>query len=378
MQSNLDMAKRLIQRRKFNTAIKILESSRETYDGDFEYHLTLGIAYLYAGIGGQASLQFRKARNIKMQDPRLLLGQAIIFLRNGDTDRAVSYYLEVLDCDPENSTAKDALEFIRNYSGSDLYHIMCKYADSGEIRRFYPPVGMNPDIIRNCVFAGLAIGALCSVLMVADPAAKIRAQKKVAEVDQRFYLTEDELKNSVQLNAAEGEFVFNLSSRDVQNSFNLAKKYLAAERDNAVQVEVNKILNSNAADFVKDKAKKIQSLLKEPTFDSLKDNYSYEEILENPVLYENCFVIWDGSAAKIIRSEDGNSSCTFFVNYLPDEKKFDVSGTVQVVFDRDHQVNISEGKAVRILSKIVIDDKKIYLSGRGIFQQLKGNSLSDS
>jgi hypothetical protein len=51
---------------------------------------------------------------------------------------------------------------------------------------------------------------------------------------------------------------------------------------------------------------------------------------------------------------------------------------VQVVFDRDHQVNISEGKAVRILSKIVIDDKKIYLSGRGIFQQLKGNSLSDS
>ena len=68
---------------------------------------------MYIGDFGSASYNLQQARKIKMSDVRLLLGQAIIFLRRGDTKKALEYYLEVKDNEPANKIADDAIEFIR-------------------------------------------------------------------------------------------------------------------------------------------------------------------------------------------------------------------------------------------------------------------------
>ena len=187
--SNLDTAKHLIKRRKFDLAINILESYEDIYEGDFEYYLALGVAYLYADVPGKASQNFRSAREIKIKNTQLLLGQAVIFLRHGETDRALEYYLEVLDIDPRNSIARSAMEFIRLYGD---YTTICKWVDSGDIKKFYPPLGMNPDIIRNCVLAGLLTGIVCSVLMVYEPWKKFN--KPLTEFDSKFSLSTEEIK----------------------------------------------------------------------------------------------------------------------------------------------------------------------------------------
>lgn len=161
--SSLDIAENLIKRRKFNLAIKILESASDIYEGDFEYYLTLGIANLYADFPGKAFQNFTLARRIKIKDVRLLLGQAVILLRRGDISRSVHYYLDVLDLDSENETAKKALEFIREHGDRTTVR---KWVDSGAIKKFYPPLGLNPDIIRNACLIVLCAAVFTAVFFI--------------------------------------------------------------------------------------------------------------------------------------------------------------------------------------------------------------------
>lgn len=91
----LSLAWQDMKRRHFATAIKRLEAKADIYEDNFEYYLTLGIACLYVGDIGASSSYFQRARKIRLTETRLLLGQAAIFLRRGDTARALQYYLEI-------------------------------------------------------------------------------------------------------------------------------------------------------------------------------------------------------------------------------------------------------------------------------------------
>lgn len=370
--SNLDIAKHLIKRRKFDLAINILESYEDIYEGDFEYYLALGIAYLYADVPGKASQNFRSAREIKIKNTQLLLGQAVIFLRHGETDRALEYYLEVLDIDPRNSVARSAMEFIRLYGD---YTTICKWVDSGDIKKFYPPIGINPDIVRNCVLAGILAGAVCSMLVVYKPWQNLK--KVSTEFDSKFSLSMDEIKNPLQINVPEKDFSVKLEKNQVASVFDSAKKCFGEGRDNAAQVELNRILNSNAVPSIKQKAVEMASLLKEPSFSSLKDNYSYLEVKENPLIYQNCYVIWDGTAVNEYRKSAGSWGCMLLVNYIPSEEKRSSIGTVKVVFEKAPQPPVDMEKPVRFLAKIKIENGELYLLGCGIYQQLKGRTLGE-
>ena len=101
-QDVLSVAWKFMRKRQFATAIKLLEGRAETYEDNFEYYLITGIACLYVGDFGAAGSYFQRARRIKITDTRLLLGQAAIYLRRGDTDRALQYYLEIKENDASN------------------------------------------------------------------------------------------------------------------------------------------------------------------------------------------------------------------------------------------------------------------------------------
>ena len=87
----LEIARKYMAMRQFDRAVKLLEGRSEIYEQNFDYYLLLAISYLYAGDFGTASTYFQRARNIKLTDTNLLLGQAILFLRRGDTGRALTY-----------------------------------------------------------------------------------------------------------------------------------------------------------------------------------------------------------------------------------------------------------------------------------------------
>ncbi|MBQ0040336.1 MAG: hypothetical protein KBS64_07920 [Treponema sp.] len=369
--SSLETAKYLLKRRKFQMAIRILEYCEDEYEGIADYYVTYGIAYLYADIAGKASEMFRKAREITVTNTSMLLGQAVIFMRRDEISRAVEYYLQVLENDPGNVTAKTALEFIRK---DGEYASIVKMVETGEIKKFYPPLGVNPHMIRNCVLAGLFLGVVCSCLVVFQPKKRLVPVEKNT-IEQKFSLSEDELLNAVQLNVEPGEFEVTMTTKEIKTAFSDAKKYFVASRDNACQVELNRIVNSNASIHIKQRAQSVMDLLQEPTFDSLKDNYSYSQVAADIHNYLDCYAIWDGMVTNSVYYEDGSWKCDLLVDYIPSENRNFQVGLCHVVFDKAPEPSVDETKPVRFLGKITQSGNDIVLSGRAVYQQLKGTKL---
>ena len=351
----LDVAKSYMGRRQFDKAIRLLEGRSEIYAQNFDYYLLLAVACLYAGDTGSASSFFQRARNIKLTDTTLLLGQAALFLRRGDTDRALHYYLEILDNEPENRIASDAMEFIRTKGD---YNTICRWVDSGRIEQFYPPLGVNPYKVASVVFPVLAcvLGILLviSFVPVKRPSAGTRADLSA------LVLSVAERKNLQETDLASGSFAYILSNSQINDSYEKAQTYFQHYRDNMAQIEINRILNSNASVLVKQKANVLMSYLEVPGFDTVKDSPSYKAVQGEPALYMDCWVTWSGRVSNVIQT-DTSYSCDLLVGY---ETMETVEGIVPLHFSVIPVIETE--KPVKVLAKITSEDGKLALEGRSV------------
>lgn len=363
--SALATAQSLLRRRAFSKAITVLEAAADNYRDNFSYYLTAGIACLYMGDFGNAGSYFNQARRIRMTEVNLLLGQAVLYLRRGDTERAIQYYLDVLDYEPENKVAKAAMEFIRAQGN---YETICDWVDSGKIQRFYPPLGVNPAAVMRVVLS-LAAGVFLGMCVVHG----INMRHFVPTGDRydltRFALSYDDLKNLHEKDTSGSVYRYILSDAELQTAHDNALRYIQDYRDNAALVEINRILNSNASEPLRRDAGEFMTYLEEPTFDTLTDNYGYRQVAADPVLYVGCWVAWEGSVSNALL--DGTAyRFDLLVGYKPNEGVFDVEGKVPVVFPVAPAQQIDGSRSVRVLAKVGIDDGQIMLLGRSVYQPL--------
>lgn len=384
MKRVLDKARSLLRRRKFSHVISILESGQnpDIYSDNFDYFIIAGTACLYLGDIGSASVYFQRARHIRLTDSTLLNAQAVIFLHRGDTEKAINYYVDVLDNDPENKIALEALEFIRNHG---TYEEVCRAIDSGEIKKFYPPLGVNPDWIRRIVLSA-ACGVLIAVGILnfknftnfvrgyqSRPYSYKSSNSKDGVDLSSLYLTVEEIENPHKSDLSVGTYKFILSDKDIKKSYDLAIKYFHDHKENASRVEINRLLNSNASDEIKGKAKMIESYFSEPTFDSLSDNsdnISYSEVAKEPELYIGCTVHWSGRIANAVLEED-SLRCNLLVGYDNMDK---LDGITPLVFEKAPEPPIDGERAVQVLAKISVEDSKILLEGKTVYQAVKPRS----
>ncbi|MCR5047243.1 MAG: hypothetical protein K6A42_11765 [Treponema sp.] len=345
MKTAIDQARYLMNCRDFAAAIQVLNEKRQVYEESFDYHYTLGLAFLYAGDTGSAAQSFEAARKIKINNTNLLQAQAAIYLRRGDTERAVQYYLDILDLDPQNKGAKKALEFVRTHGD---YEEICRWVDSGKIELYYPPLGPNPKKIKAMLLT-LFVGALCGALAV------------------RFWPKDFSKSSRADLSSLVLSVDDSVNARGVKKSYNQALEYFDQKRDNAAQREVNKVLNSKASTGLKQKARTLMSYFEAPSFDTLKDNFSYQEVAAQSALYLDCWVDWSGRVSNLIQGEK-SLSFDLLVGY---EDLKDLEGIVRVDFDFIPDRDVDPEKPVRVLGKVDVDGSKIVLKGRSIYQSVK-------
>lgn len=376
--SVLAVAKSFMRRRQFGSAIALLHQYYEYYKGTFEYYLMLGTCYLYVGDIGNASHNYDLARRIRIENSELYLGQAAIFLQKGDTSRAIQYYLDIQKFDPNNTIAEEALEFIRSKGD---YKTICEWRESGKIRRFYPQLGVNPDIIRNSIICGLLLGTCISAGIVIGGRLqrgqgffpRSSSDSAAEKTFHRLKLTDDEVRNPLDKSLGKGEVHFELSGTEIRKSSDAAISYVKAGRDNAARVEINRVRNSNAVPSIKKKAEDLLVTLKAPTFDTLRDNYSYDQVDKDHLLYEGCYVIWDGRIANIETRDDGSVAFTLLVGY---EGKEIVLGMVPVLFLTPPARALNSEKPVRILGVVGEDASgHIMLTASAFYQPLDGDTL---
>ena len=360
-QDVLTIAWKLMRRRKFATAINMLESRQEIYEKNEEYYILLGIACLYVGDIGSAVTYFGEARKLKLNDTRLLLGQAAIFLRRGETERALQYYMEIKDIDPANKTAAEAVEFIRTRGD---YDTICRWVDTGRIEQFYPPLGVNPEKVASIVVPSICFIAGVVLVLLFFPHKNY--YKGVRRDLTELTLTSEEKNNAQEKDLSGQVYGFILNDKQITKAYMDALEYFQSGRDNAAQVEINRILNSNASVSIKQKARILMSYLVEPTFDTLTDNPSYAAVQAEPSLYLDTCVSWGGRIANAVLAENGSYTCQLLVGYESGEE---VEGIVTVRFAS--APNIMTDQPVKILGKICTEDKKLYLEGKAIYQSIK-------
>ncbi|WP_294430810.1 hypothetical protein [uncultured Treponema sp.] len=370
----LEKAHSLLCRRKYSNVISLLESGNnpEIYRESFDYFLTAGIACLYLGDTGSAGAYFQRARHIRMTDPTLLCSQAVLFLRRGDTDRAISYYLDVLDYDPDNKLALSAMEFIRTHGS---YEDVCKAVDSGEIEQFYPPLGINPDLIKRIALSVL-LGIVLAILLlnfanVSRLFRGVRLPSSSSRADlSELFLSVEELGNAHKKDLTGGTYKYILSDSQIKKSYDTAMTSFQNYRENASLVEINRLLNSNASDSIKAKARMISTYFKEPSFDSLNDyddNIEYSQVAKEPELYLGCTVSWSGRISNAVQ-EGRSFRCDLLVGYENMER---VEGFVPLFFEEAPYPAIDGERPVRVLAKIKVENGRILLEGRAVYQPVK-------
>lgn len=359
--SVLVTAKHLLKCRRFSRAIALLEGNRQFYRDNADFYVTCGIACLYVGDYGTANSYFNQARKITLTNLDMLLGQAAFFLHRGDTDRAVEYYLEVLDNHPENKIARRAMDFIRE-DGS--FESVCRMEEAGTFRKFYPPLGVNPlSVFRIAVSALIGIGIALSFLCYFAPKDYASGRADLSEL----VLSSDEKKNAQEKDLSGGVYRYILTDSQIRDSYEKALQYFQDGRDNAANVEVNRILNSNASQSIQKKSSLLLTYFEEPTFDSLTDNYQYVQVVRDPVLFLGCWVSWSGRITNAV-SDSSSYRCDLLVGYENLEK---VDGIVPVYFSNPPVPEIEGDRPVTILAKIGVEGGKITLNARAVHQKLR-------
>ncbi|MDR0487356.1 MAG: tetratricopeptide repeat protein [Treponema sp.] len=359
----LNKVSRLARSRGFEKAIRILNAEENRYSGSFKYYYLYAVICLYSGDFGGALSWFRLARQIKLKDPFTMLGLAVLYLRRGDTSQAVDYYLDIQEIDSKNKTAKKALAVIRKYSQPDS---LSGWLASDKIKKLYPPIP-SPAFTPNR-FIGVFLAVTAAALLVFGILVKFRLLPSVFRNRERpsaeFTLSVPERGAPVELG---GSYRYILTRDQAVGTYDKALSLFTAYRDEAAKINLNRILESNASDGLKNKARLMLSYTEIPGFDNFKrsDNVSFTDVKKEPVLYRDVYVIWKGMATNVEVTEE-RTVFDFLVGY--DTRKT-LEGIVSVVFDGP--VALNSERPLEVLGKIVLSDstsEKIRLDGEAIHQ----------
>ncbi|QQO08172.1 tetratricopeptide repeat protein [Breznakiella homolactica] len=338
----LTKAARLSKRGRYGEAIQILEPEVVRYHDSFRYYYILGVSCLYAGDYGGAFTYFKRARDIKMREPSVLLGLAILFLRRGETDRAVDLYLEVQEVDPKNRQARRALETIRRYGDPETLQ---SWLESGKLKKLFPPLPDAPlswDQIAIPAAGILILGAIAiSLVSVIGQKTGKRSERSGFSATA---LVREEQSEPVQIG---GSYRYILTRKQVLDTYEKARTLFTEYRDEAAKVEINLLLESNASESIKNKARLLLSYTNTPGFDSLKDRFAYSSVAADPYLYRGCYVIWRGMATNL----DSLENLTSFDLLVGYDTRSTLEGIVPVVFDFSVPVDLE--RPLEVLGQVV-------------------------
>jgi tetratricopeptide (TPR) repeat protein len=363
----LSKASRFARSGKYDAAIRTLQPEVNRYHGSFSYYYLLGSSCLRTGDFGGALTYFRLAHDVKTKDPLAILGLAVLYLRRGETERAVDYYLDILETDETNHVAKKAMKVIRKQAGTDNFSA---WLETGKLPSLFPPIpfpGFSKQDILRTLAVLLAVCALSfSFLVIFKFIPNPFNPRGSRQGIESFSLTSEDRMAPVQTG---GSYRYELNRIQVLETYEKALSLFTSYRDEAARINLNRILGSNASDGLKNRARIIVSYMNTPGFDTFNrnDNAAYSDVIQDPMLYDGVHVIWRGIAANVEIIDD-KTTFDFLVGY---DTRITLEGTVFVSFN--HVVSINPEHPLELLGRIVpvipsVNESPIRIEGLAIHQ----------
>jgi hypothetical protein len=347
--SVLTRARQLFRRRRFSQVIRLLESQIFRYRNNAQFYALLGSACLHTGDFGGAESYLRRAEQLKEEDVTTQLGLAAIAFKRGQTEEALKKWLEVIDLDPGNRKARNALAALRkdvNWEGEVVN------ASAIKIRNLLPAVPPSPwawiaPLLLVCLIAVLAAGYVFLLPRI-PPRRQLRPG--VAEIE----LT---LEQPLAVQGADAESMLKLSENQITETFAVIKEHLLEYRDNLAIREINRLLRSNASVYVKEKARLMKTFVQDPDFSTVKDPFPYLEVRSDPSLYEDSYVVWRGKVANVSIGED-RITFDLLVGY---EDETELLGLVPVTLG--FAARVENGDGIEVLGRVLVEEQQIRLRG---------------
>jgi len=343
----LNKAALLAKKRDFEGAIRILKDEEDRYYGSFKYYYLYGVVCLHAGNFVEAKMNFDQARKIKIKDTSTMLGHAVLYLKRMNTVQALEYYLNVQEAEPKNKIVKRALAAIRKYSaGEALSDWMTE-----NLQKLFPPIPA-PAITKKTIINISLISVAAIILVITVLANTNIFGRSFSAKNQRptadFTLSSQERNSPVQIE--DGYYRYILTREQALSQYDRALSLFTSYRDEAAKINLNRILESNASDSIKNRARLLIGNMDVPGFNTFKrgDNPTFNDVKNEPFIYRDVHVIWRGMATNVEVTDDF-TRFDFLVGY---DTRRTLEGIIPVIFYSPVAVNAE--RPLEVLGRISI------------------------
>ncbi|UPA18310.1 tetratricopeptide repeat protein [Borrelia puertoricensis] len=341
---------------KYSDVVKLLEKEIFIYKNYYFYHYILGMSYLRMGNLGTAQTYLKKAYTLNPTEPDVKQSIAILLAAQGKEDKAIQIWLKMIEENQEIQRSEFSLETIRKNPIQGALFLNKNKIYTKLFPEIKVATGQNLSKLTRTLLtiASLAFLLTAIFLLIHSKGtikltlnnSKVKEKKAINNI--AAYIDDIKINDKEKIENHEGQFVFILTETEIRNSFQKIKTHLKQGKDNFARIEINKILNSNASESIKLKAKNLASFISRPNFITFDDYLVLKEIKKNPLIYSNVYVKWEGIANNI-EKKDNITYFDFYVGY--NKNALEGIITTKTTFDID--INFKD--YVEILGQIDYD-----------------------
>jgi len=292
---DLARAKRLLARGRNLKAIRFLEPKVPLFIEDPTYYTILGRACLESGMLKDADTYLNRGIQADPKHLEARLSLAVNYLKRKDPVSAVRTWLEVLEDYPKDKHALKGLKTLKSIP--DLPQ-QDRFLEVFDPRRFLPHIKSKwPGRILSLLMIFLLILVAFYVWGTGNSFLSLLTGN---EYRPGF----EDLKSEEAQTEERGGVFYPLSNQELARIIRRALRYYQAYEDNRARYELNKIKHSNATEKIREQSIGLLELLDKPAMDNLETSYTYNEVKQNPWLFEGIWVLWSGLAANITIDSD--------------------------------------------------------------------------
>jgi tetratricopeptide (TPR) repeat protein len=348
----LKTASKLFKTGSYNKVLQVLEPQVFRYRQSFDFFYYLGISCLNTSDFGGGYSYLQRALDLKPDDIKTMAGLALVHFKRQENSEAIQQWFNILDIDPNNKLAKKGLDILKKNLKQEDY---IEFINSGKFLTLLP--GRKSFIPR------LKIISLIILIVLALIISSFYIYTGIFDTKiKRPEISAVELNHFGSLTNEDVEGKYNFSDKEIRKIFDSIRKHFDSFHDNLAMKEINRLLLSNADTVTKQKVELLATYITVPGFSTLKTNYSYQEFVQEPELYNNCYVHWKGRLSNLIVSEKV-IKFDFLVGY--DDRKV-LEGIIPVILNFGARIN-SEFP-IEILGKIVMNEGEYGIEAVSIHQ----------
>ena len=315
----LRKAVKLLIKGQLTRCIYFLEPKISLFLDSADYFYLLGRAYFAVGDPESAQLYLQRGLESDPNHEEIQLVQACFAVKEHDVYKAIAIWLKLDSAGSRRACLRYGLDQIRRINDNEeLYN----FIRSQRFSRLFPPL---PGALSYRLGRRLRQVLLLLFFAVVFWFSYRFGTPKVQNLYQSWRnqrqasesLSLEGLDSSEYFSFERKTELFTFEQKDLESLIKDLRRNYDRYNDNLVQRDINKILLSNAGDKIKAKFRLVENLLESPKqFFELKNNFAFQEVRQNPPLYQNCYVRWQGKPTNIRIDENGELGFTLLVGYI--------------------------------------------------------------